>query len=251
MIRFFADPQDISASSIKLSTEDSKHIRTLRLSPEEQFIVCDGNGTDYLCKLGKPGEHATADILSGHKSTTEPTVKCNVYMAFSKGDRLDYAVQKSVELGVREIILFESDRCVAIPHDIPKKTARLGRIAFETAKLCDRGIIPAVSCAGDFKSAINKAVDESELVLFFYESEEELHLKSVLQQHFSQSGNHVEDKLKNISIITGPEGGFTSQEVEFARSKNIPVVSLGPRVMRSETAPVAALAAIMYQSDNM
>jgi len=254
MFRFFVTSNNISADSIMLSAEDSKHIRTLRLRPDEQFIVCDGNSTDYVCKLAESSGFASARIVSSSKSLTEPTVLCRVFIAYQKGDRLDYAVQKSVELGVHDIVLFESERCVAVPHDIPKKVSRLQRIALETAKLCNRGIVPEVSSIGDFEAAINEAVSSSGITLFFYESEDQLHIKDVLQRHFT----HEEDKnardtqnANNVSIITGPEGGFEPSEVELARSKGIPIVSLGARILRSETAPVVALAAIMYQSGNM
>jgi len=247
MHRFFADSQDVSQNSIKLCDEDFKHIRSLRLRPDEHFIVCDGNGTDYVCKLGSNEKHA-AQIISSNPSAAEPTVNCKLFIAFSKGDRLDYAIQKSVELGVTEILLFESERCVAVPNDIPKKVTRLSRIAFETAKLCGRGIIPSVSYAGDYTKAVDSAVEQSDLTLLFYECEEEVHVKSILQQYFHEP---IEGKKNEVSIITGPEGGFALHEVEYARTKDIPVITLGPRILRSETAPVVALAAIMYQTDNM
>jgi len=250
MFRFFADINNISASSIKLNDDDSKHIRTLRLRPDEHFTVCDGNGTEYICKLGKPDKTATAEIISSYKSSAEPTVQCKVYIAFSKGDRLDYAVQKTVELGAHEITLFESERCVAVPHDIPKKTARLQRIALEAAKLCNRGIIPKVTSCGDFENMLTQATENTTLTLFLYESEENLHLKNVLQEHFAKASAN-EENTNSIAIITGPEGGFSQNEAELARTKNIPVVSMGKRILRSETAPVAALAVIMYQTDNM
>jgi len=251
MFRFFADKKDISSEFIKLSIEDSKHIRTLRLRPDEHFIVCDGNGTEYICKLGSIEKTVTAMILDEQKSLTEPTVVCKVFMAFSKGDRLDYAVQKSVELGVSEIVLFKSERCVAVPNDIPKKVTRLERIALETAKLCNRGIIPSVSATGSFDTAIDEAHSKSDLTMFFYESEEHLHIKNVLNEYFSKRDGLGKTDGGVVSVITGPEGGFTKQEAELARSKDIPVVSLGPRILRSETSPVVALAAIMYRSDNM
>ena len=251
MIRFFATPQDVIAKSIKLNEEDSKHIRTLRLRPDEQFIVCDGNGTDYVCILGERTDGTLADIISKRGSHGEPTVVCKVYMAYSKGDRLDFAVQKSVELGVHEIILFESERCVAVPRDIPKKVARLQRIALETAKQSGRGIIPAVSSGGSLNSVIDDAVKNSALSMFFYERENHLHIKNVLEEHFSSVSEHDNNTAKTISLITGPEGGFEPHEAESAKSKGILTVSLGTRVLRSETAPVAALAAIMYQTGNL
>ena len=251
MFRFFATPCDISNGLIKLSEEDSGHVQTLRLRPDEYFVVCDGLGTDYICKLGKRDDYSIAEIQEKHKSLGEPTIICKVYMAFSKGDRLDYAVQKSVELGANEIILFESKRCVAVPRDIPKKIKRLQRIALETAKQSNRGIIPAVSACGKFESMLDEAIRSSDFTLLFYESEENLHIRKILENRFLSTKKHEVNEAKSISVITGPEGGFEPHEIKLARSKDIPVVSLGTRILRSETAPVIALAAIMYQTDNL
>jgi len=246
MTRFFAEAQNIHGNVIHLSAEDSKHIRTLRLRPDEQFVACDGNGTDYICQLGERNDGTVAEIKEQRKSVGEPSVKARVYIAYQKGDRLDFAVQKSVELGVHEIILFESERCIAVPNDIPKKVARLQRISYETAKLCNRGIVPTVSASGTFATVVDEAVNGSDLTLFFYEAEDQLHIKDVLEKQFSS-----DTQTKVVSIITGPEGGFESHEVEIARSRNIPIVSLGPRILRSETAPPVALTTIMYQSGNL
>ena len=265
MIRFFADAQDVSDNSIKLSAEDFKHIRVLRLHPDELFIVCDGNGTDYVCRLGQRADGgtvsrskyteredaATVEIVDKNQSPGEPSVLCRVFLAYSKGDRLDYAVQKSVELGAHEIVLYESERCVAVPRDIPKKTERLQKIALETAKQCNRGIIPGVISAGNFDTMIEKAVSCSALTLLFYELENNLHVKPVLEQHFSLLREHEEYDINSVSLITGPEGGFEPKEVLLAQSKGIPVVSLGSRILRSETAPVVALAALMFHTGNM
>jgi len=251
MIRFFADPQDISAKSIRLNEEDSKHIRSLRLRPDEQIIVCDCSGYDYVCKLGERNDGTYVEIIKKHKSAGEPTVRCRVCIAYSKGDRLDFAVQKSVELGVHEIILFESERCVAVPNNIPKKIARLQRIALETAKQSGRGIIPAVSSGGNFKEMLDEAVNISALSVLFYECEDQLHIKDVFEQHFLPASRQNNKDAKPISLITGPEGGFEPHEAELAKSKGIKTVSLGSRILRSETAPIAALTAIMYRTGNL
>ena len=175
MIRFFADKSDITESMIQLDSEDAAHIRSLRLRPSEFFIVCDGEGTDYVCRLGGGGAmrrrgerkeergetkdegEANAEIVEARPSLGEPTIKCSAYIALAKGDRLDYAVQKSVELGAYEIILFSSERCVAQPGDMTKKTARLQRIALETAKQCGRGRVPEVSAVSAFGIAVENA----------------------------------------------------------------------------------------------
>jgi 16S rRNA (uracil1498-N3)-methyltransferase len=285
MIRFFVAPSDMSGGIIRLSAEDTRHINSLRMRPGELFIACDGEGTDYICRLGehsvanhksqvtkrKPKleyEGSVAEIVGIHPFSGEPTVACNVFIAFAKGERLDYAVQKSVELGALNIVIFPSERCVSSPGDISKKTARLQRIALETAKQCGRSRIPAVSAVGSFGAAVRQAAPgvgryttcnsqsvlneqpaddrrvgrASGLSLFFYEQEEQLHLKQALEQR---------GIFDAVSIVTGPEGGFEPHEAELARSSGLITVSLGPRILRCETAPVAALAAIMFYTGNL
>jgi len=250
MVRFFINTHNISVNTIKLSYEDAEHIKVLRLRPDEQFVVCDGNGVDYICRLGNKTESSIVEIIKQQKSLGEPTVKCTVYIAYSKGERLEYAVQKSTELGAHEIILFESDRCVAVPKNIPKKIERLQRIALEAAKQAGRGIIPNVSSGGNFDTIVNTSVETSEVSLILYEGEEYLHVKNVLEEHFPPLREHEEHKTKTISLITGPEGGFEPTEIALAQSKDIIPVSFGPRILRSETAPVVALATVMYHTNN-
>ena len=244
MHRFFVNLDNIDESTIEFGAEVVSHIRSLRLRPDEQFIISDGNCNDYICKLvpNSGDDKSVAEIIAKQKCHSEPSIKCINYIAYSKGDRLDYAVQKSVELGVHEIVLFESARCVAVPNNIPKKIERLQRISFETAKQSGRGIIPKISAIGNFKSAIKAVKESSALPLFFYESEEDINLMTVLNQ---------ESNIANVAIITGPEGGFEPHEVEYANESGIHPISLGPRILRCETAPIVALSAVMYHTGNL
>ena len=280
-----------------------EHIRSLRLRPGEPFIVCDGGGTDHVCILGGkggviaglesefgsgPDGHAAgalrrdsggslAMIVESRPSAGEPMVKCTVYIAFAKGGRLDYAVQKSVELGAYEIVLYPSERCVSIPGDTGKKIARLQKIAFETAKQCGRGRVPVVTAADSFIDAVDGASYKlknangkfsenndaaGNLSIFCYEGEKEKGLKQVLEQYdYMRPGKNgggettgsadSRDIFGSISIMTGPEGGFSPEEAELARSAGMAAVSLGPRILRCETAPAAVLAAIMFHTGNM
>ena len=245
MTRFFASPPDISEGVIRMSDEDSAHIRSLRIRPSELFIVCDGDGTDYICRLGKRSEAtpgaASAEIVESFPTHGEPSVACSAYIALAKGDRLEFAVQKTVELGVYEIILFRSERCIATADNIAKKAARLQRVALEAAKQCGRGRVPEIIAAGSFSEAIEQAA-RAEIPLFFYECEKERRLK----QAIASCGD-----ASTVSIVTGPEGGFAESEASIARSAGMSAVTLGPRVLRCETAPVAAIAAIMYHTGNI
>jgi len=245
MTRFFVSSDKVSENTINLGKEDSEHIRSLRLRPGELFIISDGCLNDYICCLSNDNSDATATVakvVERRVCANEPTVKCTNYIAYSKGDRLDYAVQKSVELGVYEIVLYESVRCVAVPNNVPKKIARLQKIALETAKQCGRGIVPKVSSAENFESVITAASASAALSLFFYEYESSVHLKDVLEEN---------NELQSVAIITGPEGGFEPHEAEFAKNAHVHTVSLGPRILRCETAPVVALTAVMYHTENL
>jgi len=226
---------------IRLSAENTEHIRALRLRPSELFTVFSGEGLDYLCRLGQRGDVSVAEIIETRPSLGEPTIDACVYIALAKGDRLDYAVQKSVELGAGEVVIYPSDRSVATPGDMIKKIARLQRISLETAKQSGRGRIPEVAAAHTFVDAIDRAA-KAGLPLFLYECEEKQSMKNALEQH---------PDARTVSIVSGPEGGFEAHEAESARAAGMLTVTLGPRILRCETAPAAALAAIMYHTGNM
>ena len=250
MVRFFVSPEDISGGAARLSAEDAAHVRSLRLRPSESFVVCDGEGFDYICRLGdRSGGGSAAEIIETLPSCGEPTVRCAVFVAYAQGDRLDYAVQKSVELGAREIVLFPSARCEAIPRDVAGKVARLRRIALEAAKQSGRGAVPEVSASASFGEALELAARCSRLPLFLYEEEKERHLKEALERHdFLLPAS---DPRFSISIMSGPAGGFDPSEAALAKSAGLVTVSLGTRILRSETAPVAALAAVMFYTGNL
>ena len=237
MHRFFISPQDCRPGLVRLSDEDLAHIRAIRLRPGETFIVCDGAGTDYICRLGP--SRGEPEIVDSRPSRGEPDVECRIFLALSKGDRMDAAVQKSVELGAASIVLFPSER--SLPADASKKTARLQRIALEAAKQSGRGRIPEVTAAPSFLAAVGEAA-KTQLPLFFYELEQSFRLRQALEER---------EDAKTISIFTGPEGGFTPDEAQSAQAAGMFSVTLGTRILRCETAPVAALAAIMYHTGNL
>ena len=223
-----------------MSPEDMEHVKVLRLRPNELFVVCDGTGFDYVCRLEDPSSNV-AVITDTLPSLGEPSVSCSVYIAYAKGDKMEYAVQKSVELGAREIVLYPSARSISIPKDLEKRTARLQRIALEAAKQSGRGLVPAVTVADSFNKAIEDAAN-SAIPLFLYENEKKTDLRQALEMRI--------DAL-SVSIVAGPEGGFEASEADFARSLGMISVSLGPRILRCETAPIAALAAVMYHTGNL
>jgi len=231
MPRFFANPSDIRGDHVFLETETLSHLRVLRLRPEETFVICDGVGMDYTCILdGERGE-----IISTAPNEAEPSVDCQVYLAYTRGERMDYAIQKSVEMGATRIVLFPSERCVAKYEEktLPKKRARWEKIAEEAAKQSGRGRIPAVETLASFKEAMEQAA-KADCPLFFYEGEQERTLRMAL-----------EPRPEAVSLVIGPEGGFSEGECDLVLGMGFLSVTLGKRILRCETAPIAALAGVL------
>ena len=213
-----------------------------RLRPGEDLVICDGEGTDYKCRLVYADkEQAEAEVVEVVPCPAEPGVKVTVLCGLPKGDRSDYTVQKCVEAGAYEIGFFSCSRCVAKPENIEKKLERWQRIAEEAAKQSGRGIIPQVSWAGEYVEALNIA-NQKELKIFLYETGEREGLDAVLEANKS---------AKSVALITGPEGGFAPYEADMARVVGLHVCSMGERILRCETAPVVATTAVMYATGNL
>lgn len=244
MPRFFMGATNISNGIAVISGEDADHVRVLRMKLGENLVVCDGAGTDYNCTLSRIGENIVeARVQEKLASPGEPTVRCTVLAGFSKGDRSDYTVQKCVESGAAEIIFFPCRRCVSKPEGkaLDKKVLRWQRIAEEAAKQSGRGIVPRVTALGDYGQALDAAI-KSDISLFLYETGERRAIKDVLE-----SGG----EFSSLSIMTGPEGGFEQFEAELATHAGMAVCSMGPRILRCETAPITALTAVMYATGNL
>ena len=240
---FFVSSSDISDGIVYFSKDDSKHIAVvLRMSPGEEIIVCDDNSKKHTCSLlSVSKDYVTAKILFTEHFSNQPTASVTVYAGLSKGDRFDYLIQKCVECGVTSIVPFISERCIARPDasEYEKKRVRYQRIADEAVNQSKRSnlvdILPIIS----FKEAVKRASAHS-TSLFLYENENKKSLSEVLR---------ASDGL-DYSVFTGPEGGFSDSEVDHALSSGMNIVSIGPRILRCETAPVAALCAIMYHTGN-
>ena len=164
-------------------------------------------------------------------------MKVSVYMAFSKGDKFEHVIQKATELGAFEIIAFPSARCVSKPDEksLSKKLERWQKIAASASEQSGRGIVPAVITLSSYKEALERAA-QADLGILFYENEQATTLRMALDA----------TEFSTISLLTGPEGGLESKEVEHAAQKGLKVCTLGKRILRCETAPLCALSAVMY-----
>ena len=239
MPRFFCDT--IWEDTAVITGADSRHIsRVLRMKPGDILTLSDGKGYDYQCEIGEcQPEKVLIRILSKEKNQTEPDVEITLYQALPKGDKLDFIVQKAVELGVFRVVPILTKRCVARTDSAGfiKKRERLTRIAIEAAKQCGRGIIPEVSNILNFDEALAQMGDEPSVV--FYEG----------------GGRRLTEflppDLKSVSVFVGSEGGFEEEEIIALEEKGVCRATLGRRILRCETAPLAALTLLLHLTGEM
>ena len=239
MPKFFVPKESIENNIAKIEGKDAFHIaRSLRMAVGDNIYVSDGEGHDYLAALTDiKDDLCTAEILSEGDSA-EPKMNITLYMAYPKGDKLETVIQKAVELGVTRIVPFESSRCIKRPKadKVIKQGERLSKIAEEAAKQSGRGIIPEVALPLSYSEMLEDA-KSSALRLICYEKESDLSVKALLSEGMPES----------IAIIVGCEGGFSPEEVEEAVNSGCHSVTLGKRILRCETAPLAVLSMILYQ----
>ncbi len=242
MPRFFIDESNILGDEnlIKIIGEDVNHIKNvLRLRIGDMIVLCDGKGTDYSVRINNyEKDSVTAIIEEQKKCSTEASLEVTLFQGLPKSDKMDFIIQKSVELGIRRLVPVINERTVVRlddKKDIQKKTARWNRISLEAAKQCNRGIIPEVTAPISFNEAVELG-KHMELAIIPYENELDKKLRSYMKRG-----------IKNACLFIGPEGGFTEEEVKKAEHNGIKSVTLGPRILRTETAGIAALSIIMYE----
>ena len=240
MTRFFVSPEDMIPNFITLTGENAAHAKVLRLKAGEQVLVCDGAGNECVCTVDDSNPQQVSLIVDSRQAaTSEAKVQASVYMAFSKGDKLEHVIQKATELGAYEIVAFPSSRCVSRPDDksVAKKLERWQKIAASAAEQSGRGRIPQVIALNSYNAALERAA-KADIAILFYENERSTTLQSFLKS----------SEYNSVSIISGPEGGFEPAEVQQAINAGVAVCTLGKRILRCETAPLCALSAIMYDS---
>lgn len=241
MPRFFTG--EVHGDRAEIGGEDARHIAlSLRMKAGEYVTVCDARGNDYQCVITsvEPGR-VQLDVAASAPSAGEPSVDITLYQALPKSDKLEFIVQKAVELGVGRIVPVLTHRCVSRPDEksMARKLARYNKIALEAAKQCGRGRVPEVEPLIDFGTALERMA-EAPLGLFFYENAE-CSLKEALSKRL----------CKEVSVFVGSEGGFEPGEAEQAAAKGLRPLSLGSRILRCETAPLAALTAILYEAGDI
>ena len=243
MPRFFVTNTQITGDTVTILGEDAHHLsRALRCAVGDPLTVCDMSRTEYRCELTDfLPDRVLAKILSSHSVHTEPPLHITLYQALPKGDKLDTVIQKAVECGVSRIVPFESERCVVRmkPESEERKTERRLRIAHEAAKQCGRGILPQVAGTIPFDAMLEQAA-AADVTLFCYEGDGTYPIGTLLARHPLPEGGR-------IALVVGSEGGFSQKEALLARERGFLMTGLGSRILRTETAPLFALACIACQ----
>ena len=241
MPNFYITKEDISGNTASITGEEAQHIsRVLRMKKGDEVTLCDGEGNFHEARLCDFSQNCvTAEILSSRKAETEPRTQITVFQGVPKNPKLETIVQKLTELGVVRIVPVDTIRAVA-KLDKSAKVDRLRKIAREAAKQSKRGIIPFVNDSVSFKKAVEMAA-LADLAIIPYEEERECSLKTVLQGK----------KPNTVAVMIGPEGGFEESEIQLAKESGIMSVTLGRRILRTETAPIAVSAAILYELGEM
>ncbi|MBR6967066.1 MAG: 16S rRNA (uracil(1498)-N(3))-methyltransferase [Ruminococcus sp.] len=241
MPRFFTN--EIDESNIVLTGSDANHIgRSLRMKAGEAVTVCC-NGVDYNCTIGSiTADSVYLDLVDKHRCAAEPNIEVTLFQAVPKLDKLEYIIQKSVELGVSRIVPVLTRRCVSRPDEKDfekKKLPRLNRIAEEAAKQSGRGVIPQVTSMVSFRQSLDMTGGLDRTVLLYEEK------GGVSFGDVDLSG------IRTVGLYIGSEGGFDSEEAEALTERGASRVWLGQRILRCETAPITALSILMFLTNNM
>lgn len=242
MHKFFVPKENITEETIVITGDDVKHIsKVLRLKTNDIINVSDGYGTEYICSISLiDKKEVVCSIVEKYKNESESPLNITLFQGLPKSQKMDLIVQKGVEIGINEIKTVITDRVVVKTEsrDISNKIERWNKIAREAAKQSGRGNILEVHSPIGFKEAMENLL-EFDLVVMPYENQEGIGLRKVLREKCPEA--------KNIAIFIGPEGGFEEEEVKIAIEKGVEVVTLGPRILRTETAGFVASTIILYE----
>lgn len=248
MYKFFVNGEQIGDNEIEITNDDVNHIKNvLRLRIGDKIEICNiSNSENFLCKITKlDSEFVKCSILEKIESNSEANVYLHIFQGLPKADKMETIIEKCTEIGVSEITPVIMKRCVVKLDDKTsyKKNLRWQKIAEVAAKQSKRDKIPQVNLPISIKNIYEK-IEKYDIVLVAYENEKKTNIKEVLE------GLKPKQKI-NIAVIIGPEGGIEEDEIEDLRNIGANVITLGKRILRTETAPIVISSVIMYEFNEM
>ena len=247
MGKFFVKKNQIINNEINIIGDDVNHIKNvLRYNISDPIIVCDEDGKNYDCEITSINKDSIiCQIISEIESNAESSIKISIFQGIPKFDKMELIIQKSVELGAYDFYPTSMKRCIVkLNQDlINKKVERWQKISEVASKQSGRDIIPQVYNPISIDDVISK-IDEFDLFIIPYEKESEISLKDILKKN--QYNDIIKGDFK-IGILIGPEGGIDDFEIERLRNTNAKVVTLGKRILRTETVALSMISIIMYE----
>lgn len=248
MGKFFVSSSQVEGDEIFIIGEDVNHIKNvLRLKSKNEIKICDlDNSINYNCEITQiSNEKISCKILEKLKNNTEGNVELHIFQGLPKSDKMELVIQKGTELGVSQFIPVNFSRCIVklSGKDEIKKIERWNKISEVAAKQCGRDIVPKVRNIESIKNISNQ-IKDYDLVLLAYEMEENNFIKNEIEKI-----KNTKEKYK-IAVIIGPEGGIERSEVETLKSSGAKVISLGRRILRTETVALQVSSIIMYELEN-
>lgn len=244
MIHVFTE--NFTDTQVRITGDDYNHLKNvLRIQPGDDVFVSDGTGRDVIATVCDicDGE-IVADIIREHAGNVELPCEIVLYQALPKADKMEYIIQKCVELGAARIVPVETSRCIVKLDDKNKvkKVERWQKIASGASEQSQRSRIPEISSVMSWKEAVQDAQKLSRRVIPYEHKNGAGELRKLLR-------DAAELDIGNIGIFIGPEGGFTEKEIEEAAAAGIEPVTLGHRILRTETAGMALVAALMLETE--
>ncbi len=240
---FYIKSNQVDNDKIHIIGEDVNHIKNvLRYKIGDTLEVCDEFQKRYFTKIGSIfNDEIVLNIIDISLDTTESTIEITLYQGLPKSDKMDFIVQKCTELGVSRFVPILTDRVIVKIDDKNgiKKVERWGKIAEEASKQSGRQAVPIVENVNKLENIVEN-LSKYDIVIVPYECEKDMSLKSLLKRH---DGN-----VKSIAVVIGPEGGFSEKDIKvLEKSCEIKKVSLGKRILRTETAGIATVSMLLYE----
>lgn len=243
MYQFFVAPGQIQGTETIITGSDVNHIRNvLRMKVGERVRISDNEGNDFYCAIAQIGSEEVSLVVLERAEDTEPSLKITLFQGLPKGDKMEQVIQKSVELGVSEIIPVAMKNCVVKLDEkrARAKQARWQAIAESAAKQSKRSMIPSVGEVMSFADAAAYA-KKLDVRILPYENQRGL-------AHTREVFGRIQ-KGASVGIFIGPEGGYDSSEIALAKD-DMEMVSLGNRILRTETAGLCALSMLLYEVED-
>jgi 16S rRNA (uracil1498-N3)-methyltransferase len=242
MYKFFVPKDSLIDNEVLIEGDDYKHIsKVLRLKIGEKIGINNCIGREYMGEIASiDKKYVHVNILNEISINNESTLKIYLFQGLPKSSKMDLIVQKATELGAFEITPIITQR-VVVKNELNefKKLSRWNRIILESCKQCKRSIIPEVNAPIEFEKLLERLAD-MDLIVVPYEEENGFGIKNVMDQI-------VLRKIQKVAVIIGPEGGFEPFEIEKLRAKGAYIVTLGPRIFRTETAGFVCISLLQYE----